>query len=148
MRARRGVGSGPGATVSVAVAAVAVVVVLVAAGCGDQAGSGAAGEPDTDGVLSVAEALDHEGDEPVTVEGLVLSDGNGTYLCSALAESFPPQCGSPAVNVVNLELATVDGLQEEGTVRWSERLVRVQGRMLGGVLTLDGPPASFGESVD
>jgi hypothetical protein len=126
-----------------ATAGLAVLVamaVAAAAGCGD----GGAG----DGVLAIREALDHDGREAVTVEGFVLSDANGTYLCEALLESFPPQCGPPAMGVVNLDLADLDGVQEEGSVRWSESRARLTGRVLSGVLTLDGPPASVDGSGD
>lgn len=123
-------------------AAVAVALVTPAAGCGDGAGAG-------DGaVRSIDEALDHEGDGPITVEGIVLADAAGTYLCSALAESFPPQCGAPAVTVVNLDLGTLGGVQEEGDVRWREQPVQLTGRMVAGVLTLEGPPATVDGSAD
>lgn len=125
-------------------AVVAALAALAAAGCGDdEAGAG------DDGPLTVAEALEHEGRDAVTVEGLLLADQNGTYLCSALAESFPPQCGAPAVTVSGLSLTAIDGVSEEGQVRWREEPVQVTGRMLNGVLSVDGPPATvYGPGTD
>lgn len=127
-------------------AVVAVALVGAAAGCGD--GDGAGDGDAGGGVRSIDEALDHEGDDAITVEGIVLADAAGTYLCSALAESFPPQCGAPALSVVNLDLGTLDGVQEKGDVRWREQPVRLTGRMVAGVLTLDGPPATVDGSTD
>lgn len=124
-------------------AVLVMVLVAVAAACGDD-GDGAAGG----GVRTVAEALEDESGDELTVEGLVLADESGTYLCDGLLESFPPQCGAPAVSVVNLELADLDGVREEGRIRWSEQPVRLTGRMVAGVLTLDGPPATVGGSGD
>jgi hypothetical protein len=121
-------------------AVVAAALALASAGCGDDGDGG--------GATTIAAALEAEGGATVTVDGLVVSDANGTYLCDALLESFPPQCGPPAVAVVNLELADLEDVQEAGSVRWSERRVRVTGRMLSGVLTLDGPPASVDGSGD
>lgn len=127
-----------------AMAAMAAVVAVLAAGCGDD--DAAAGDGD---VLSVAEALEHEGRDAVTVEGMLLADQNGTYLCSALAESFPPQCGAPALTVSGLSLTSLDGVSEEGQVRWREQPLRVTGRMVGGVLAVDGPPTTvYGPGTD
>jgi hypothetical protein len=80
-------------------------------------------EGDVDGPgLSVAEALGHQAtDDLVTVSGALFVDPDGTVrLCDAIAESFPPQCGGERIVVEGLDLATVDNLQEESGVQWSE----------------------------
>ena len=81
----------------------------------------AAGDPAEPG-LSVAEALDHQAsDDLVTVGGALFVDPDGTvWLCDAIAESFPPQCGGDRIEVEGLALADVPNLQEENDVRWSE----------------------------
>ena len=99
---------------------------------GDNPGATPAEQPGVDGTLTVSEeAVDGpaveirtalaSGGEPVRVAGALFVDGSGTVLlCSALAESFPPQCGGERLRVVGLDPATVEGLQEAGAVRWAE----------------------------
>jgi hypothetical protein len=79
------------------------------------------GEPTGTG-LSVTDALGHRAtDDLVTVSGALFANADGTvYLCSAIAESFPPQCGGDRILVDGLDLATVAGLQTEGDVSWAE----------------------------
>ena len=79
---------------------------------------GQGGEPR----LSVAAALGHQAtDDLVTVTGALFVDPDGTtWLCDAIAESFPPQCGGERIEVEGLDLADVPNLQEENNVRWAE----------------------------
>ena len=68
--------------------------------------------------------------EPTLVNGILFKDLDGTiWLCSALLESSPPQCGEPRLLVVNFPPDTADfdpasaeltGLQEDGGVYWLE----------------------------
>ncbi len=93
-------------------------------------GGGGAGEPvlvvadgePTEPGISVADALGHQAtDDLVTVTGALFANADGTvYLCDAIAESFPPQCGGDRVLVEGLDLDAVDGLQREGDVAWAE----------------------------
>ena len=56
-------------------------------------------------------------------------------LCSALLESFPPQCGSPSLVVENALLETFD-LRREGDIAWSDRPVVLTGRLDGETLKI------------
>ncbi len=77
--------------------------------------------------LSVADALEHQAtDDIVTVSGALFVDADGTmWLCDAIAESFPPQCGGDRIEVEGLDPGDVPNLQEEQDVRWSESVTLV-----------------------
>jgi hypothetical protein len=83
------------------------------------------GEPTEPG-MSVADALGHQAtDDLVTVSGALFANADGTvYLCDAIAESFPPQCGGDRIRVDGLDLDDVPGLQVEGEVAWAEGVTR------------------------
>ena len=98
-------------------------------------GDASSGAPVPGGALSVAEALESELDEPLLVEGALVAVGDEVRLCSALAESYPPQCGGPSLLVQGLELETVEGLTREGVVAWAES-ASVLGTVTDGVLTV------------
>lgn len=84
--------------------------------------------------LSVAEALSYEGGEPVAVAAFLVADADGTRMCDALAESFPPQCGGDgALRVEGLDLDELP-VAEEGDVRWTDEPVIVFGTVSGGTL--------------
>ena len=70
--------------------------------------------------ISVADALRAD-DGPVLVNGMLLIEADGTaWLCSALAESFPPQCGGDRLQLVDLDEATaLPQLTSGNGVRWS-----------------------------
>ena len=72
--------------------------------------------------MSVAEALRHRAtDDLVSVTGALFVDADrSVLLCEAIAESYPPQCGGSRLEVRGLDLATVGGLQREGSVQWAE----------------------------
>ena len=120
--------------------AAAIAVMLVLAACG-AAGSPSATTPDVpqpdpwdaDGTLTIADApadavtlqiadaLAAPGPGAAIVGGSLFVQPDGTVLlCSAIAESFPPQCGGERLRVVGLDLATIDTLQEANGVRWAE----------------------------
>lgn len=72
--------------------------------------------------MSVADALGHQAtDDLVAVRGALFVDADGTVrLCDAIAESFPPQCGGERIEVQGVDLATIEGIQEESGVQWAE----------------------------
>ncbi|MGH8935804.1 MAG: hypothetical protein ACRDXD_06010 [Acidimicrobiia bacterium] len=80
--------------------------------------------------LSVEEALASDSEEPVLVNGALFARAGEVRLCSAVAESFPPQCAGAWLIVEGLDLAQVPDLQTEGEVSWSES-VQVLGRVEG-----------------
>lgn len=114
------------------------LVLLALAACGGNDGGRApepeppaVGTPTPDGGLSVQEAIDSELDGLLMVKGFVVQTGDEVRLCSVLAESFPPQCGSPSLAVegrVDADFA------EEGDVRWTETEVSLLGDVEGDVL--------------
>jgi hypothetical protein len=105
-----------------------ILVVLALAGCGDDQDSAA-----PTGELSVEQALEVESDTPVLVRGfLVVADR--ARLCSALAESYPPQCGGPSLVVEDLPPRELERLERAEGVAWSERQVTLRGLVDDGVL--------------
>jgi len=109
----------------------AVAAAVVAAGCGG-----------TDGPLTVEQALGRDGE--ATVEGFLVAPAGGpARLCSALLESYPPQCGEPSIAVEGLNLASLPGLVHTNDpslaqVTWSESAVPLNGSLADGVLTASG----------
>jgi hypothetical protein len=80
------------------------------------------GDPTEPG-MSVADALGHQAtDDLVTVSGALFANADGTvYLCDAIAESFPPQCGGDRILVEGIDdVRDVPGIQFEGDVGWAE----------------------------
>jgi hypothetical protein len=121
------------------------LVSLVAAllvGCGENGKpSGDAGSPRASGIaagpgISIEEALASELDEMVLVNGNLLAEGGEVRFCSALAESFPPQCGGVSLQVEGVKLEEVDGLVTEGDVSWTDRPIQLLGTVEDGLLTV------------
>ena len=91
--------------------------------------------------VSVEEALSSGRGEPLVVEGtLIVADGQAR-LCSAILESFPPQCGEPSLLVKRLDPATVPGLESAGGVSWSSGPVRLRGNVDRETLTVSATSA-------
>lgn len=79
-----------------------------------------AADPADGPALQVGEAL-AAGDGPVRVTGALFIGADGRMLvCSAIAESFPPQCGGDRLEVVGLDPAAVRDLQDANGVRWAD----------------------------
>ncbi|MGH3092050.1 MAG: hypothetical protein ACRDOG_06950 [Gaiellaceae bacterium] len=113
------------------------------AGCGGngEPADDDAGSPRVSGIaagpgISIEEALASELDEMLLVNGNLLAEGGDVRLCSALAESFPPQCGGASLLVEGLKLEEVDGLVTEGDVSWTDRPTQLLGVVEDGVLTV------------
>ncbi len=117
-------------TRAVILVAVAVLATLGVAACGGDGG----------GVLSVEKALDRSGE--VSVEGfLVAPEGGQARLCSALLESYPPQCGQPSIVIRGADLRAIAGLTKTNDpslaqVTWSDAPVTLSGTLSDGVLSL------------
>ena len=77
-----------------------------------------AGDP-----ITVEQLVARSSDSPITVRGLLLSTGGETRLCAAILESFPPQCGEPSVVLVDIDPASIDGIEEAGDVIWKDGAV-------------------------
>jgi len=111
--------------------ALALCLVTVLAACGDD------GSDEPDGLAT----------EPGTsVTGFLVVDAAGTRLCDVLAESFPPQCGSPLVTVTGLDVALVSAPVEttEG-VSWTDEPITLRGDRTDDALAV--PPAVTGPGI-
>jgi hypothetical protein len=75
-------------------------------------------------------------DDPQAVTGNLLVQGDEVRLCAALAESFPPQCGSPSLVVAGLDLESVADLTTEGDVSWTDHPIVLEGVVDGETLTV------------
>jgi len=119
-----------------------LVVVLLATACGDDSDSDevavATSTPvDSQGGVpaSIGGIIDGDISGDINVLGYVVIDENGTRFCSVLLESFPPQCGAPSVDLVDLDTTALD-LQEERGVRWTDDIVILLGRYRDGTFTV------------
>lgn len=88
-------------------------LLLVLVGCSDD-GAG------DDGPLTVEQLVDRQPDDVVVVRGFLLADDIGPRMCAAILESFPPQCGEPAVFLVDLDLNAVGEVETAEGVAWRE----------------------------
>ena len=86
--------------------------------------------------ISIEEAIASDLDGPLLVNGNLLAQGDEIRFCSALAESFPPQCGGAQMHVEGLKLEEVDGLVREGEVAWTDRPIQLLGNVEGETLVV------------
>ena len=118
-----------------------VAVFLVGCGGNGEPAADDVGSPKVSGLaagpgISIEEALASDLDEMLLVNGNLLAEGGEVRLCSALAESFPPQCGGASLQVEGVKLEEVDGLVTEGDVSWTDRPIQLLGIVEDGVLTV------------
>ena len=66
----------------------------------------------------------------VETKGYVLhhTDTGQSWLCSQLAESYPPQCAGEVVELIQLNIALVTVFNKEQGVIWTPERVLVTGR--------------------
>lgn len=85
--------------------------------------------------VGIGEALALPEGSAIGARGLVWGDAAGYRLCSALAESLPPQCAGDSVVLTEDGGDLIDQLQTalrvEGEVAWSEQEVVVWGYRRG-----------------
>jgi type IV pilus biogenesis protein CpaD/CtpE len=115
--------------------ALLALVVLALAACGD-------GGQDSGGPMSIEDALRADGQTVIVEGGIVAMDGGPVRLCYALMESYPPQCGEPALELRGLdldalELETSAGDPSVSPARWSDGPVRIRGTVENGVLMVE-----------
>ena len=88
----------------------------------------------------MADALENPSTSPQLVKGFLVAARNQPYrLCEALAESFPPQCGRPALRVDDLELEEIPGLEYARGVTWSPKPLELIGIVREGTLVIEEP---------
>lgn len=84
--------------------------------------------------MIVSEALEQPAGTEVTVEGFLIEDGGTLFISEALAESFPPQPGGPRAEVEGIDIGQLDGVNEEGPVRWLDTAVTITATVQDGRL--------------
>lgn len=102
---------------------VLVIGLTALTACGDD--DSAADVP----TLTVEQLVARSSDTPVTVQGFLIDREGASRLCAAILESYPPQCGEPAVELVGLDLDQLAGTQTDQGATWKESVtVTVQRR--------------------
>lgn len=128
---------------------VIAVTALTLAACGDDNGAGNGTPPEgplppvTSGPvsavgpgISIAEAIAFGPAEPLLVNGFIVATQDQVRFCSALFESYPPQCGGDSLRVEGLDLATIEGLTTAEGVTWSDQPIQLLGSVQDGVITV------------
>jgi hypothetical protein len=75
------------------------------------------------GPIAVEQVLARSADTPIAVTGRLYSQGGVVRLCGAISAARPPACGDPSVELVGLDLASVDGTTTLDGVTWKEEVV-------------------------
>jgi hypothetical protein len=132
--------------VTTLVVTLAAVMAGVLTGCGDDdddgssASSTSASTPTATtvpaGPITVEQLVARSADTPVATQGFLHVVGDVARLCGAILESYPPQCGQPAVELVGLDLEAVDGLTSAEGVNWKESIVLTLERSADGRFTV------------
>jgi hypothetical protein len=117
--------------------ALVLVGLVLLGGCGSDDEPSAPSSATGPG-LSIEEAIASDLEGPLLVNGNLLVEGREVRLCSALAESFPPQCGGPSLRVEGLDVAQMPNLMTAGEVSWTDRPVQLLGAVKNGILTVSG----------
>jgi hypothetical protein len=113
------------------------LLVLAAAGCG-----GSDGDSSSVRTVDPGTAIGLNG-ETVTVRGYFSHEPAKPLgrMCSALDESYPPSCSSPALTVASLSKEREQALQltrdPETGARWSQGEVELHGRIDEGTLVVE-----------
>jgi hypothetical protein len=82
---------------------------------------------------SVEEAVEQRPTGVIQVEGFIVSQDGHTRLCSALLESYPPQCGAPSLHLPAAPLQGDATKSADGTT-WTEDERRILGSLTGDTL--------------
>lgn len=124
------------------------VALLTIAGCGganessgddgDAAGGAAGGTSPR--AYPVEEAIGADVDGPILVTGALIHADGAWRLCSAIAESHPPQCAGESVTVEGVDPSWFT-LQEASGVQWSEDAT-VFGELSDMTLSATGPASA------
>ena len=107
-------------------------------GSGGTSGGGGGGSAGVGPGISIDEATDSTLDGPLLVNGFIVAEEGGEVrLCSALRESYPPQCGGAWLLVEGLDLTDVEGLTSAQGVSWTDGETQLLGTVEDGVLTVE-----------
>lgn len=107
-----------------------LLVITLSVACG-----GDSNELDAvDRKTEIGQAMDAVEGSQVTVSGFLIVDRDGsTLLCSALLESFPPQCGGDRIGLLGFDASSVPNTltsqssSEIRTARWTNSQITVTG---------------------
>ena len=75
------------------------------------------------GPITVAQLLARSADTPIAVTGRLYQKDGVMRLCGAISAARPPACGDPSVELVGLDLASVEGTTSLDGVTWKEEVV-------------------------
>jgi len=115
--------------------------------CADGADGGAAGPLPS--AIALGDASGSDSPAQITFGGFFISDGERSQLCSSLAESFPPQCGSLVIDIeapldtVLEYVAESFGNPEDAKINinegvyWTDDWVNLNGTLQANRLVLD-----------
>ncbi len=123
----------PTRVIAAVITILGLLTVLTLAACGEAASSDDRSSP-----ISVSEAQRAGNGTSTRVTGfLVATPGQPVRLCEALAESYPPQCGRPEIEVEGLDVTAIGGLSDAQGVVWSDGYIEVSGVIRDGRLVVD-----------
>jgi hypothetical protein len=119
-----------------------ILAALALAACG----SGSSSEPHTAPPpaaatgpgITIKQAVAANTNDPLLVRGALVAEGSTIRLCYAVLESYPPQCGKPALIVRGLDLESLEGLTMANGVTWSDGEVKLLGTVADASLTVSG----------
>lgn len=97
---------------------------------------GVIGAPITGGGLTVADVLSTDVDGPLAIVGFLVQTGDAARLCDGLAESLPPQCAGPSIELSDISTIDPDDLRTEQGVTWTDVPVSIVGEIVSGVFTV------------
>jgi hypothetical protein len=89
--------------------------------------------------FTVMELIEERPDGEVMVSGSLFNGGGGWSLCSALAESFPPQCGGFSLVIPNFDPTSYEIVAEAG-IQWSDIPATITGTFTDDRLLLSEVP--------
>ncbi len=135
--------------------AVGVYLLLVATACRDDASAANTTAPTELPVFSVEHVVTAAFEGLTTVTGYLFApDNQPVQICSALTESNPPQCETPALVVQGFDIETLHGWSASGggptanTVIWTADPIEITGRISSGVLTVRSTNPDSSTSLD
>jgi hypothetical protein len=141
----------PNLRLALSLSVVAIAIAASACGGGDPAAApppAPASPPASPVELTIEEALASPPEGPVTLTGfIVASEDQPVRLCSALLESYPPQCGQPELTVEGLDLDSVEGLTRPDDPQfahtaWTDQQISLTGELTDDVLAVtQGAPS-------
>ena len=99
------------------------VLAILLVGGGLLSLSACAAGPGSGEPLTVPQLVDRSASTPVEVQGLLHVSSGVTRLCAGTLESYPVQCGKPAVELVGLDVGAITGTTTAEGVTWKEGVV-------------------------